>query len=92
MAKNLPETHTNTGEVVSTPRPGSLSTLTRVRRELGRVYRDARTGKIDPNELTKFAYTLNVMGKLLEGESFEERLKALEQTIEGKHENYRSSA
>ena len=88
MDENLPETRTNAGEVITTPRPGSLSTLTRVRRELGRAYRDARTGKIDPNELTKLAYALNVMGKLLEGESFEERLKALEQTIEGKHEIY----
>lgn len=49
-----------------------------LRREMGRLYRDARTGKINPAEATKLAYILELMRKAFETTEMEERLGLLE--------------
>ena len=66
-------------------RPGSLSTIKKVRQEIARVYRDARTHKISMTELGKLAYCLNILAKVAESEAYENRLKAIEATLEIKN-------
>lgn len=65
-------------------RPGALNSLRRVRSELAAVYRDARVGRISAAELTRFAYALNVLARLLESEQQEARIEALEQQLEAR--------
>jgi len=68
------------------PRVGRLDTLQAVRRELSRVYRDARTGKIDPQDGTRFAFILSSIAKLIESSDLEERIAKLEQQQKGEHD------
>ena len=63
------------------PRPGALNTLGRVREELGTVYRDAREGKIETQDLTRFAYALSVLAKVIETETYEIRMAAIEAAL-----------
>ncbi|SDP41584.1 hypothetical protein SAMN04488061_2912 [Filomicrobium insigne] len=66
------------GEV---PRVGHLDSLAGVLRELGCVYREARTGKLPLDKATKLAYVLKEMRAALEAitiERIEERLAELE--------------
>ena len=68
-------------ENIATPpsaRPGALNTVGRVRAELGNVYRDARQGRISPQDLTRFAYALNALARMIAFEEFERRIDALE--------------
>ncbi len=61
------------------PRPGPLNTLRRVRGELARVYRDARTRRLDPADATKLTYMLGTLARILEVDQLEERIAALEE-------------
>jgi hypothetical protein len=56
-----------------------LDTLDRVRRELVKVYRDARDGKRDVSDASKLGHLLVAIGRLIEGSDLERRLEALEQ-------------
>jgi hypothetical protein len=49
-----------------------------VRQELAAVYRDMRSGAIPSGTGTRLAFTLQVLGKLIEAEQFEARIDALE--------------
>ena len=60
------------------PRPGALNSIPRIRDELARVYRDARTGRIPTGEATRLAYILNVMARLIETGELEARIEKLE--------------
>lgn len=51
-------------------------------RELGRVYRAARSRAIPTSEAASLAWILHTMAKLHESEAFERRLRALEQRPE----------
>lgn len=63
-----PQTLTATRiELIPTPR-ADLKTLDDVRLEMARVYRDMRTGKIDPADGTKLAFVLANIGKLIEAD------------------------
>lgn len=74
---------TKAKQKLDTPRrPGALNTLARVREELSQVYRDGRTGRIKTNEMTRFAYTLRELGTLIERETWEQRITALEDARE----------
>lgn len=71
------------------PRHIRLRTIDDVRLEAERVYRDARNGKIQPGDATKFSYMLAQIGSLIELGEFERRLgaveaKALEERSDGK--------
>ena len=44
--------------VIVLPRPGKLTHIGDVRRELASVYRDTRQGKLDPADLTRYAFVL----------------------------------
>lgn len=69
-----------TGQPVPTPpaSPINLHDLSAVRRELAKVYRDARSGRIDTQDGTRLAYVLLQIAKLHEIEDFERRIKQLE--------------
>jgi hypothetical protein len=60
------------------PRVGRLDTASAVLREMSKVYRAARSGKLDVAEACRFTYMLQTMGRLWETTEFERRLEALE--------------
>lgn len=61
----------------STPKI-NLQNAAAIRRELAAVYRDARAGKIETQDATRFGYLLNLLGQAYEREVLENRLDALE--------------
>ncbi len=63
------------------PRPGALNTLGRVREELGQIYRDARQGRMQTQDLTRLAYTLSLLSKVIETETYETRMAAIEHAL-----------
>jgi len=69
----------------STPRI-NLSTAEDVRREMGRVYREARSKKLPTNEATRLTYILTQMLRATEVYLLEQRLSALELTHSGRFE------
>ena len=60
-----------------------LDTVLRVRRELARVYREARVGALDVAEASKLANILQIMGRMIETSEVEARLDALERRSGG---------
>ena len=60
------------------PRRARLDTMARVRRELARVYREARAGRLDVADASKLANILQLMGRMIETSEVEARLDALE--------------
>lgn len=66
-------------ELVNAPTPRiNLSTAEDIRREMGRVYREARNKKLPTNEATKLTYILTQILKATEVFILEERLTTLE--------------
>jgi hypothetical protein len=61
------------------PRVGRLDSLPRVRRELARVYADARQSRLDPQAASRLANVLAILGRMIEGGELEARLAELEQ-------------
>jgi len=49
-----------------------------VRREMGKLYREARAGRIDTRDATRLAYILGEMLKLFAVRELEARVKVLE--------------
>ena len=63
-------------------RVGRLSDMRGVRRELARLYKDARTGNgLTPANAAKLAYTLTCLQRVLEAEVIEGRLNELERRL-----------
>src|SRR3954449_8088638 len=60
------------------PLRARLDTMARVRRELARVYREARAGRLDVADASKLANILQIMGRMIETSEVETRLDALE--------------
>jgi hypothetical protein len=67
------------------PLPGRprlrLDSLSRVRFELTRIYRQARDGERDVGDASKLAHILVAIGRILEGSDLEKRIAALEQQV-----------
>ncbi|MBC8017069.1 MAG: hypothetical protein H7X83_00935 [Verrucomicrobia bacterium] len=86
--KTLSQEHENKKFILlPPPRPKGSIALTKmahIRAELGKVYREARTGKLDLSDATKLTFMLQVLGKVIEGGELEARIEALENTIGGK--------
>lgn len=61
----------------------NLNNLEALRREMGRVYRDMRAGKIETQDGTRLVYVLAELGKMFERCELEARILALE----SHHEN-----
>lgn len=59
-----------------------LKTANDVSRELGRLYRQMKSGQIVPTDGTKLAYVLNLLRQSIETSDIETRLQALEQVTE----------
>lgn len=58
-----------------------LNSAGAVARELGRLYKDARHGRVEPGDATKLAYILDLLRKSLEAADLELRLEAVERTL-----------
>lgn len=73
-----------TGEVGAIPTPkgvryrAKLDTLSDVKREIARVYREARSGVTETQDATKQVWMLQALGKVIETSDLEERVKQLE--------------
>lgn len=67
-------------------RTGSLATIRKVRQEVARLYRDARSGIIPAAEATKLAYLLQTLGTLIKDEAFEHRLFEIERQVKNINE------
>lgn len=68
------------------PPPASdinLHNIAAVRREMGKVYRDTRAGKIDSQDGTRLVYILTQIAKLHEAEELERRVQQLEKLTHG---------
>jgi hypothetical protein len=59
-------------------RRADLATLTDVRRELGRVYRDMRKGTVATQDGTRYTYVLKAIADLISQSDLEARIEALE--------------
>jgi hypothetical protein len=55
-----------------------LGTIREIRGELAKVYREARSGKIDTATATRLAYLLDLMSRMIERSELEERVAVLE--------------
>ena len=68
-------------EIIEHPSPRiNLSTAEDVRREMGRVYREARSKMLPTNEATKLTYVLTQILRATEVYILEQRLATLELT------------
>jgi hypothetical protein len=63
------------------PRRDRLASLTEVRFEMARVYRQMRSGKVRTQDGTRLAYVLSMIGKLIEATDLQARLEALERQL-----------
>ena len=55
-----------------------LDSIDRVRRELARIYAEARDGDRDTQDFSRLANGLSILGRLIEGGDLERRLEAVE--------------
>jgi len=60
-----------------------LDTVSDCRREVARIYREARSGIIDSAECSRLAFVLKTLSGMIESGDLERRLEILEHT----HEN-----
>jgi len=67
-----------TGTVAPTPPKIDLATALDIRREMAKVYRETKAGKIDTADGAKLVYMLSQVGKMIELHEIETRLAALE--------------
>ena len=69
--------------LVPTPRRRGpvLETLTDVRREMARVYRQMRHGRIDTQDATRMTYVLSQIAKIIQTAELEARVAAVERAL-----------
>lgn len=73
-----------TGEVETLPPQNGkryrcqLDTMTDVKREMAKVYRECRSEIIDPQTGTKLTWMLQAVAKVIEGSDLEKRIEVLE--------------
>ena len=60
------------------PRIGPLDTMSGVRRECAKLYRQARRGDLDIQDATRLVHILRTIGELLASEVIERRIDGLE--------------
>ena len=58
-----------------------LETLTDVRREMARVYRQMRHGRIDTQDATRMTYVLTQIAKIIQVSELDARIEAVERTL-----------
>lgn len=75
------ETRANAGESQDRPSPRlrlKLVTIEDVRRELARLYREAKSGTRNVQDASRLAHMLGLLGRMIEGADLERRVLALE--------------
>ena len=72
------------------PRIGPLKDVGGIRRELGRVYRDARSGDLEPADASRLAFILKQIRECVVDRDFEGRIAALEAARAGGHPGFRA--
>ena len=58
-----------------------LESLTDVRREMARVYRNMRHGRIDTQDATRMTYVLSQIAKIIQTAELEARVAAVERAL-----------
>ena len=79
----MAESMENSETPPSSIRVGRLNSLSRVRRELARLYAGLRNGRVTPKVAGTGAYILTAITKTLEAEIIEQRISALEERAAG---------
>lgn len=79
----LAESGKQAGLVVLPPPRMNLNDLEGVRREMARVYRDMRSGKVGTQDGYRYVMVLGEMRKMFEACVYERRLAALERMANG---------
>lgn len=72
----------NSAIVSGTSRPPPsprLDSLAGVRRELARLYKEARAGELEVGDASKLANILQILGRMIEGTELERRIAELEE-------------
>ncbi len=77
-----------TGRVIDHPPThkryrAKLDTLIDVKKEMGKIYREARTGLIDSQDATKQVWMLQAIGKVIVDAELEKRIELLEKLSNG---------
>ena len=86
MTQKLTVIDSDSKEMEIAPPRTALTKLEHVRAELARVYRHARTGKLETSEATRLTYILVALSKIIESSDIEARLDLLESEIgQGKY-------
>ncbi len=72
-----------TGEVIDYPPThkryrAKLDTLQDIKREMSKLYRETRSGIIDPHDATKQIWILQALGKVIVDSDLEKRIDLLE--------------
>lgn len=62
-------------------RVGRLDCASGIAREMGRVYRAARGGKLDVQDACRFTYMLSCMGRLFEAVELVKRIESIEAKV-----------
>jgi len=57
-----------------------LDRISDCKRELGRLYKEARRGEISAQTATRLAYLLNMMAQMIETSELEKRVEAIEKS------------
>ncbi len=55
-----------------------LNSLGDIKKEMGRLYREARTGSVDVQDAAKLTWCLQAIAKTIESSDLEQRITALE--------------
>jgi hypothetical protein len=81
----IAETFDEHGRMLSpTPTKIDLRDSHAIRRELGAVYRDMRSGRIETQEGTRLAYVLDMIRKAYESAVLQDRIESMERTLRHK--------
>ena len=81
----IAETFDEHGRMLSpTPTKIDLRDSHAIRRELGAVYRDMRSGRIETQEGTRLAYVLDMIRKAYETAVLQDRIDLMERTLRHK--------
>lgn len=70
--------------VPTSVRRPDLASLTDVRREMGKVYREMRVRRIETQDGTRMVYVLSQIGKLIQQDEIVARISALEFAIKAR--------
>ncbi len=71
------------GLVMSPPTKIDLRDAHAIRRELGSVYRDMRSGRIATSDGTKLAFVLDLLRRAVETSDLQDRIALIERQFEG---------